>query len=112
MLFRFILSVILTELLTELLVKSVIFKPIRARIKGINNWFKELFSCGYCMSIWLAFGVVLLVQPVYSLVGTLWIDLPLIAFVVHRLSNYLHNFNDRWLDKYYSLTHTNSEKSD
>jgi len=112
MFFKFLCAVILTELLTELLVKSVIFKPIRDRIKGINGWFKELFSCGYCVSVWAAFGVVLLVQPVYNLVGTPWVDLPLTALVVHRLSNYLHNFNDKILDKYYDTRFVNSEHNE
>lgn len=109
---KFIFSIILTELFTELIVKSVIFKPVRDRIKSINTWFKELMGCGYCISIWVAFGVVLLVQPVYPLTGTTWIDLPLTAFSVHRLSNILHNCIDKLTDKYYDTRFINSEHNE
>lgn len=109
---KFFLAVILVELFTELIVKSTIFKPIRRRIKQIGPWFKELFSCGYCMSVWVAFGVVFLLQLSYSFTGIRLVDLGLTAFIIHRLSNYLHNFNDKWLDKYYDQRFVNAERSE
>lgn len=108
---KFILGVILTELLTELAIKSVIFKPIRERIKNLSPWFKELFSCGYCFSVWAAFGVATLLQLSYPLTEIFVLDLILTALVLHRSSNYLHNFNDKWLDKYYDLRFMNSGQS-
>lgn len=107
---EFFLAVILTELLTELLVKSVIFRPVREGLSKVGSFFKELLGCGYCTSVWMAFGVALILQLAYNLSGIYWLDLGLTALVVHRLSNYLHNFNDKWLDKYYSMAHLNSEK--
>ena len=107
-----LLAVILTELITELVIKSIIFKPIRERIKKLHNCLEKLLSCGYCFSIWAAFGVVFLLQPSYNLTGTPVLDWSLVALVVHRLSNYLHNFNDKFFDKYYSLAHINSGHSD
>ena len=109
---EFALAIILTELATELVIKSVIFKPIRERIKKLGQWFEELFSCGYCFSFWVACGVVLLLQLVYDFTGYYWVDLSLTGLVVHRLSNYLHNFNDKWLDKYYDIRFVNSESDD
>lgn len=106
---KFTLAIILTELITELIVKSVIFRPVRERLKSLNGWFKELLSCGYCTSVWVAFGVAILLQLAYNLTGWFLVDLGLTAFVVHRLSNYLHNFNDKWLDKYYDVRFVNSE---
>jgi hypothetical protein len=106
---EFIFAVILTELLTELVIKSVLFRPIRERIKGLGSWFKEFFSCGYCFSVWAAYGVVLLLQLTYDFTGWFWLDLSLMGFIVHRLSNFLHNFNDKYLDKYYDLRFVNSE---
>jgi hypothetical protein len=106
---KFILAVILTELLTELAIKSVLFKPLRGRLRRLSGWLDELLTCGYCFSVWVAFGVVFLIQVSYSLVGSQWVDLGLTALVVHRLSNYLHNFNDKFLDKYYDLRFINSE---
>jgi len=104
--------VILTEALTEGATKSVLFKPLRDKLSGFSNWLKELLSCGYCFSLWVAFGVVFLAQIHYSLTGNQWVDLVLTAFVVHRLSNILHNIIDKWTDKYYSLAYINTDKSD
>lgn len=109
---KMLLSVVLVELFTELIVKSEIVKPLRQRIKGINSWFSELFSCGYCMSVWVAFGVAIASGLSYTFTGILPVDLGLTAFILHRLSNYLHNFNDRWLDKYYDPRFVNSQRGD
>lgn len=105
----FIFLVILTELLTELVIKSEIFKPLRNRIKSWGPWFDTLFSCGYCFSVWAAFGVVFVSQISYPLTGTHVIDLGITALVVHRLSNILHNVIDKWTDKYYDIRYINSE---
>lgn len=109
---KILLAVILVELLTELIVKSTIFKPFRRRIKSLGSWFRELFSCGYCMSVWVAFGVVLVLQLSYDFTGITPVDLGLTALIVHRLANYLHNFNDKWLDKYYDQRFVNAERDE
>ncbi len=101
-------AVILTELTTELVIKSVVFRPIRDRIKNLGKWFAELFSCGYCFSLWSSYGVVLLLGLTYNFTGWYWADLALTGLIVHRLSNYLHNFNDKFLDKYYDARFINS----
>ena len=101
--------IILTEALTELVVKSEIFKPVRQFVSKWN-WFRELFNCGYCLSVWMAFGVVFLTQTSYPLVGNHWLDLGLMALVVHRASNVLHNVIDKWTDKYYDVRYINSDK--
>jgi len=103
--------VILVELLTELVIKSEIFKPVRNWIFKLGGWFKDLFTCGYCFSVWVAFGVVFLTQISYPLTGQPWLDLGLMALIVHRLSNILHNVIDKWTDKYYSLGHVNTDKA-
>ena len=106
-----LLAVILTELITELVIKSIVFKPIRERIKGLHSGLKQLLSCGYCFSVWASYGVVILMGLAYNFTDYYIVDLTLTGLVVHRLSNYLHNFNDKFLDKYYSLAHINSEHS-
>ena len=108
--FGLIFAVILTELLTELVIKSEIFEPIRNWIFKLGDWFEKLFKCGYCFSVWVAFGVVFLTQLSYPLTGSLWLDLGLTALVVHRLSNILHNVIDKWTDKYYDVRYINTEK--
>lgn len=107
-----VFAVILTELFTELAIKSVVFRPIRERIKKLCSWLNDLFACGYCFSIWGSYGVVLLLGLAYNFTGWYYIDLTLTGFIVHRLSNYLHNFNDKWLDKYYDMRFINSGSDD
>jgi hypothetical protein len=109
LLIQIILCVVLTELLTELVIKSVIFQPVRNVFFRLGKWFTDLFKCGYCFSVWIAIGVVFLPHTPSPLTGNSWVDLGLMSLIVHRLSNYLHNFNDKFLDKYYSMRHINSE---
>ena len=110
--FKLLSAIILTELLTELVVKSEIFRPIRERLGKTGAFFQSLLSCGYCFSVWAAAGVVVLLGVSYPLSGQLLVDYLLSGLIVHRLANYLHNFNDKWLDKYYDIRFTNSIKSE
>lgn len=104
------ICVLLTELIVELVIKSEIFKNPVTWIRSLGSWFNTLFSCGYCFSVWVAAGVVFFTQTAYPLISNGFVNLAITALVVHRLSNYLHNFNDKWLDKYYSMSHLNTEK--
>jgi hypothetical protein len=105
---KFLAAVLLTELLTELVIKSEITRPVRDFIKSRVSWLKTFFSCGYCFSVWTAFGVAFLFGLAYNLTGWYWVDLTLTSLLIHRLSNYLHNFNDKYLDKYYDTRYINS----
>jgi len=105
---KFLFAVLLTELLTELVIKSEISKPARDFIKSGGSWLKTLFSCGYCFSVWTAFGVAFSFGLAYNLTGVYWADLAITSLLIHRLSNYLHNFNDKYLDKYYDMRYVNS----
>ena len=107
-----LLAVILTELITELVIKSIVFKPIRERIKGLHSWLEQLLSCGYCFSVWSSYGVVILMGLAYNFTDYYVVDLTLTGLVVHRLSNYLHNFVDKWLDKYYDVRFISSGPED
>ena len=95
-----------------MVIKSVVFRPVREQIKKLGKYFSEFISCGYCFSVWSSYGVVFLLGLAYDFTGWYWVDMTITGLIVHRLSNYLHNFNDRWLDKYYSLSHVNSEKDE
>ena len=109
--FSFLAAIVLTELLTELIVKSVLFKPVRKCVSK-SEWLYELFHCGYCMSVWVSAGVVFTIGTSYDFTGINLVDWGLTSLIVHRLSNYLHNFNDCWLDKYYNVQRVNTEKSE
>ncbi len=108
LLIQVLFCILLTETVTELVGKSEIFKPIRNMFFKLGSWVKKLIQCGYCLSLWAAAGVVLLTNTSYPLTGNHWLDLGLMSLVVHRLSNYLHNFNDKYLDKYYDTRYINS----
>lgn len=110
--FKILCAIVLTELLTELVIKSEIFKAFREKIGSTHSFFRKLLSCGYCFSVWAALGVVLTLNLSYAFSGIVAIDYIVSALLVHRVSNYLHNFNDKWLDKYYDMRFTNSVKSE
>lgn len=110
LLIQVLLCVVLTELLTELAIKSEIFKPLRQQLFKLGEWFQKLFTCGYCFSVWAGFGVAFLTQTSYPLTGSHSLDLGLMALVIHRLSNVLHNVIDKWTDKYYDSRYVNTVK--
>lgn len=45
--------------------KERIFAPLRERLGGKRTWLGYLFSCPYCASHWIAFGVVPLTDADY-----------------------------------------------
>lgn len=99
-----------TEALVELLVKSEFFRPPR---EFVSRWAfpKKLFNCGYCMSVWVAMGMIAAI-PTVMLPLSDWpfVNVLITLLLVHRMSNIMHNVIDKWTDKYYSLAHINSEK--
>ncbi len=107
---KVLMAVILTELLTELVIKSEIFKFVRTGAFKLGDWFRKLFSCGYCFSVWAAAAVVILTDTCYPVTETHWLDLGLMALVVHRLANILHNVIDKYTDKYYDQRYVNTIK--
>ena len=81
MILKLILAVIAVEALTEILLHSALIKRPRAWLCRFN-FFKELFSCGWCISLWVGlfvFGLLLL-----------RLEIILVPIVFHRASNYLH----------------------
>lgn len=100
----------LTEALTELGVKSEIFSAPREKLSKLNPWLEKLLKCGYCFSFWTALGVAPLVGAVHAFTGIVLVDMLLSVLIVQRLSNWMHNICDKWTDKYYSMSHINTEK--
>lgn len=102
--FYFICCAIFTEAVTELFTKSLIFSGLREKIVNRGGFVAALISCGYCTSVWVSlipslFFVSVMHDLNYAKFLGMWL---FVAVVVHRSSNYLHNFNDKWLDKFYS----------
>ncbi len=99
--FLFILLAISVEATTELLVKSIIFAKFRERLILKGGLLKELISCGYCSSVWVAMLPALLLSGLQDWFHPL-VAFPVMVLCLHRSSNFIHNFNDKWLDKFYS----------
>jgi hypothetical protein len=99
--------VVATEALTELLAKSEIFSKFRELILKIP-FLGEAIKCGYCTSVWVAILPTIVVCSIETPMDhyTQGFPSPLIWVIwlvfFHRMSNYLHNINDKWFDKYYS----------
>jgi len=109
MFLKLFILILLTETLVELAIKSQIFKPLRDKLSSLSPWLHELLHCGYCFSVWTSASLCLLFGGL-QLSGIWWMDWGITALMVHRLSNYLHNFNDKWLDKYYDTRYVNTPK--
>lgn len=87
---------------TELVCKSLIFSRFRDFLSNKSSFLRDLVGCGYCTSVWVALFPSLYISYLFF-VGWL-LTVPLFIFlvvVIHRLSNYIHNINDKHLDKYY-----------
>ena len=44
--------------------KASIFEGFREWVEKRSDWFSEMIGCPYCLSHWVAFGMVALYQPV------------------------------------------------
>lgn len=64
-----------------------IFEPLRDRIEARSEWWGELFTCPYCFSHWLAFGVVAVFQPRPLVSPWWWVDMVASAFVLVTLAS-------------------------
>jgi len=94
-------AVLATEAITEILVASELFDGLRRSIAQLAYpideptngpqpgwvWLNKLTTCGYCMSVWVAAGVVwFLPGDYFGIVDNVIVK----GFALHRLSNWLH----------------------
>ena len=96
------IAAIFVEGATELVCKSLIFDGFRKWVSKLHPFLAELIRCGYCTSVWVAIFPAAFLSYIVS--PSIWYVFPvwLVALVVvHRLSNYLHCFCDKHLDKFY-----------
>lgn len=88
-------AIIATEAITEILIAGKIFQSLRDLIIGRNIFLLSgIFSCGYCMSVWVA-----LLVGWYVPFPLGWVGIPIKIFTIHRLSNFFHEFMVRWLGR-------------
>lgn len=96
-----VLAIFFVEAGTELLVKSQIFTKLRGWLGSQGTFIKEMISCGYCTSVWVAVLPALFLSNLQSWVNPVMF-FPLGLLFLHRAANFLHNINDKHFDKYYS----------
>lgn len=90
-------AVMLVEAITQIITKSELFKPIRGffferRKNRFCNYIHELLDCGYCMSVWVGWFVVL----AFLYTNSVALNVFFTGIVLHRLSNILHFIIDRF----------------
>ena len=79
-----VIKPIVVEAISEIITKSDLFSPLQNWAKKRDTLVKKLFSCAYCLSVWISFIVCLFfTEHRYPLI--------LEIFIVHRLSNYWHH---------------------
>ena len=91
----FIFAIIVTEALTEIITKSELFFPLRKLLFEKNGkifkWFHDLLDCGYCTSVWIS----IFLCTYFFTLNNKYVNIFLIAIVIHRLSNVFHFIVDR-----------------
>lgn len=97
-----IIAVVVVEASTELLVKSAIFKPLNKFLSSKGRFLEEMLSCGYCASVWISIIPAYLLSNLQEWISAL-VAFPFMLLFLHRSSNYLHNINDKYFDKYYRI---------
>lgn len=94
---KLLLLALFVEAVTEILVTSIFFEKPREFVYTRNGFFGELVNCGYCTSVWVSAVVAwLAVLPISS-----WfvVNYIITVFIIHRLSNLLHELNNKWLGR-------------
>lgn len=75
-----------TEAITELLFNGEIFDKLRNKLSEIG-FFKRLFQCKYCLSVWCGFISAVLFLYLFDF---FIVKLFCLGIIFHRISNYIH----------------------
>lgn len=94
---KFLVAVIFTEAVVEISIESFLLARFRAWLAGKGELWKEFSTCGYCQSVWGGiFASYLLWLEEFNF-G--WPEPLLWGIVVHRMSNFWHEFLSRWFGR-------------
>jgi len=123
-----IIMFVAIEAITEIIVEGDIFFNFRNFLARKNPGFLgKLFSCGYCVSVWVAvpFGLAISIRHTILLslfpeickeVFEVYFAIILCVgsvFFMHRISNVVHEFFKRFFDRYpFVLLHQKVKMSD
>jgi len=67
--------------------KANVFAWLRNWLDDRNDFLADLFSCPYCMSHWVALGVMFMYQPLLIDTGSRWPDLAVSWFALVALGS-------------------------
>lgn len=95
---QWIVAIVAVEAVVEVLISSDIFNSFRAWITKLNPGFLgKLFTCGYCLSVWIAGFASLFISA--QITGEPWTDGVLKWLVIHRASNAHHELLSRYFKR-------------
>lgn len=93
-----LMAAVAIEGCVEIIVSSEFFIWLRAFFSKINPGFLgKLFTCGYCMSVWVAAAAAYFIPG--SLINDPIVDLILRWLVLHRMSNLVHELLSRYFKR-------------
>lgn len=93
----FLALTVTVEAITEIIVNGDIFQELRGWISRKSSFFGMLISCGYCLSVWTA--MLLAGSIPFKIVPFAVFDYVIKVFVLHRLSNVVHELIVRFLNR-------------
>jgi small basic protein len=96
MILELLVAVVVVEAATELVVGSAIFLPLRSYM-GKWSFTSKLFTCGYCLSVWIA-ALVAIVVP-FMVVENYLINFVIETLLFHRLANFFHELLSRYFKR-------------
>ncbi len=105
---KWFITIIAIEAVTEIVIAGDIFYNLRDIIHRNSNknrilkFLSDLLACGYCFSVWVSFLAAWALPEVHS---NLIISIALKTFCLHRCSNIVHEFINRWLKRMPYLYH-------
>lgn len=92
-----LMAIIAVEAITEIIVSSEFFFKARTLISKCSNFFGKLFTCGYCMSVWVSVPIAFFIPT--SLTGNFCFDFVIKLFFLHRASNLFHELASRYFKR-------------
>lgn len=100
-----IFVIIYVEAVTEVIVSGSIFVRFRNAISKKSEFLGDLISCGYCLSVWVSATIAWglpgrIFQSMSQHQAFFYVDIFVKIFVLHRLSNILHEGISRWIGRY------------
>lgn len=99
---QWLMAVIVVEAIVEIIVDSELFMPWRVfiskRTSIVGRFLGKLSTCGYCASVWVS---ALIAWALPGHVFSIYIaDIFIRIFLLHRLSNIVHELFHRWLNRH------------